>query len=93
MDKAEEEIKLISRFAEANNLLMSVGKTPDGWDIEMCLYSAERGYPSSIMYIGYGSSNADVAKDLLKHIMLCKGWKSKDEIEVWCDLNCSSTCH
>ena len=95
MDNAEEESRLIHKFAEANGFIMKIGKTPDLWDIEidLCKQVGDIAQPDIVMYTGYGSTTADATKDLLKFIMSCKGWKDRSEMEVWCDLNCSSIFH
>lgn len=94
MDNAEEETRLIHRFAEANGFIMKIGRTPDLWniEIELCKQASDVVQPDIVMFTGYGSTKAEATKDLLKFIMLCNDWKDRSEMEVWCDLNCLSTC-
>lgn len=85
--------RLLERFAESQGLDFKIGKSPDGWDIMVTLSKRnETGFITSF-YTGFGSSRKEACHDLLRLIMMSKGWANEDEMAIWLDINSSSTSH
>ena len=85
--------KLLERFAESQGLDFKIGKSPDGWDIMVTLSKRDEAGIITSFYVGYGSFRKEAYHDLLNFIMKSRGWANEDEMNVWLDLNSSSTSH
>ena len=85
--------RLLERFAESQGLDFKIGKSLDGWDIMITLSKVDEAGIITSFYTGYGSSRKEACHDLLNFIMMSNGWANEDEMNVWLDLNSSSTSH
>lgn len=85
--------RLLERFAESQELDFKIGKSPDGWDIMITLSKVNEDGLITSVYTGYGFSRKEAYNDLLNLIMTSKGWANEDEMNIWLDINSSSTSH
>lgn len=80
---------LLQRFIDASGLLLCGYRVEDMGDLYLELRKDNK-----VLYSGHGFSWPDAFNSILDDIMLCKQFKSNEEMEIWIDIHegCKDNC-